>query len=407
MRLCPDIMNREVENLKRLLDISIYFETDLKSMSHKIETNHCTYSSFQKVFTAEFINDVVISSEQFYFYEFCDTFGLNIIYFMLGEYHFFIGPFAQPNWDYEIDFHIYNYEESISSENLLSYRRKYPTHSTGQMIRYISSFIDAVTQTIYSVNYSYKRSTFPQQKYEGDIMNASIIKNTYTRYETEDKFMYAISEGNDLVAFRMLNKLSTLSTSNKNLLTEKTAFASLRTLVRIGAKRSSISPIIINKILIKYANKYNKMSYNLTREKIAELNRELIREMCHFIKQHRLKCYTPIIADTISYIEVYMHEDIKINDIAIQFDVSQGYLAKLFKQETGVTFVQYITDCRLTKAAYLLKLTTMRIQEVSFEVGYLDNNYFIKLFKTKYGCTPSTYRKESTDKIDFSGSSED
>ena len=75
-------------------------------------------------------------------------------------------------------------------------------------------------------------------------------------------------------------------------------------------------------------------------------------------------------------------------------NVSSFYLSKLFKEEKGVTFITFITDTRLDKAQKLLKETELSIKEITAQIGYNDQNYFSRIFKNKFGITPSEARKK-------------
>jgi two-component system response regulator YesN len=64
----------------------------------------------------------------------------------------------------------------------------------------------------------------------------------------------------------------------------------------------------------------------------------------------------------------------------------------LFKQETGTTFIEYLTSIRMEKARELLCCTAMKASEVAYETGYHDPHYFSYLFKKINGCTPRDFR---------------
>ena len=72
--------------------------------------------------------------------------------------------------------------------------------------------------------------------------------------------------------------------------------------------------------------------------------------------------------------------------------VSPAHLSRQFKAETGMTISRFIARTRCEKAAFLLRTTDLAVQDISAHVGYLDNNYFVKVFRGIYGTTPSHYR---------------
>ncbi len=91
--------------------------------------------------------------------------------------------------------------------------------------------------------------------------------------------------------------------------------------------------------------------------------------------------------------EHYDNEDLSLNLVASQVNVSPNHLSAMFSQKTGHTFIRYLTDVRMNKAKELLKCSNMRSNEISEAVGYKDPHYFSHLFKKNQGCTPMQYRE--------------
>lgn len=92
----------------------------------------------------------------------------------------------------------------------------------------------------------------------------------------------------------------------------------------------------------------------------------------------------------------YMEETLSIKIISENVFLSTSYLCTLFKNETGQTLNQYLTDFRIEKAKKLLRDPRYRITDISSQVGYSDGNYFGKIFKKSVGVSPSEYREQET-----------
>ncbi len=90
----------------------------------------------------------------------------------------------------------------------------------------------------------------------------------------------------------------------------------------------------------------------------------------------------------------YQDESLSIKDISEHVFLSSSYLCTLFKNETGLTLNQYLTDFRIEKAKKLLTDPRYKITEISAKVGYSDGNYFGKTFKKMVGVSPSEYREQ-------------
>jgi len=99
------------------------------------------------------------------------------------------------------------------------------------------------------------------------------------------------------------------------------------------------------------------------------------------------------ISKALDYISAHYTENLSIPDIAEHLHLSSNYFAKLFKQETGVTPVQYIASLRYEKSAHLLRHTDMPISEVAQAVGFSDTLYFSRFFHEFAGRSPTAFRK--------------
>ena len=87
--------------------------------------------------------------------------------------------------------------------------------------------------------------------------------------------------------------------------------------------------------------------------------------------------------------------DITLNSIAVDLGISSQYLCRTFKEETGKTFLEYLTSRRLETAAELLRGTDCPVKDIAQLCGYQDTVYFARLFKRNTGLTPSDYRSRS------------
>ena len=108
---------------------------------------------------------------------------------------------------------------------------------------------------------------------------------------------------------------------------------------------------------------------------------------------HSKKKYSKLLEDAKAFIdENYRHDDMSLNMVAAQVNISPSYFSTIFSSEMGQTFVEYLTEKRMARAKELLRYSGKRSSEVAYEVGYRDPRYFSFLFKKTQGCTPSSYR---------------
>ncbi len=94
------------------------------------------------------------------------------------------------------------------------------------------------------------------------------------------------------------------------------------------------------------------------------------------------------------YIKNNFSKSITLEDVAREISVSPQYLSKLFKEETGENFIDYLTGTRIRIAKTLLEGDEMSVKEICFSIGYSDPNYFSRTFKKIVGATPTEYKDE-------------
>ena len=98
----------------------------------------------------------------------------------------------------------------------------------------------------------------------------------------------------------------------------------------------------------------------------------------------------------LEYIRSNYNKDIALSNVAKRFYFSQGYLSRLLKKVTGLSYTEYVTGLRVERAMKLLRSTRSTISEISMEVGYKDANYFSKVFKKATGQTPQAFRQDDS-----------
>lgn len=99
--------------------------------------------------------------------------------------------------------------------------------------------------------------------------------------------------------------------------------------------------------------------------------------------------------ELITYVQKNYAEKISLSMLATEFHLSEKYLSWYFKEHFSISFMQYVTHLRMSKAKELLVATEESITEVAMSCGYPSVNLFIRNFKETYGITPLQYRKKA------------
>ncbi|ASS65427.1 MULTISPECIES: AraC family transcriptional regulator [unclassified Paenibacillus] len=96
----------------------------------------------------------------------------------------------------------------------------------------------------------------------------------------------------------------------------------------------------------------------------------------------------------ISYIEANFAEDITLEGMAAELHVNKHYLAKLFKEVTGLTPFHYLYQRRVNEAKVLFAMDRQRpVTDIAYRVGFKHGSHFSKTFKKYTGMSPDLYRK--------------
>jgi two-component system response regulator YesN len=104
--------------------------------------------------------------------------------------------------------------------------------------------------------------------------------------------------------------------------------------------------------------------------------------------------HTPLIKQLKELIEREYARPLTIEYLAEQVYMSPNYLRTLFKEHTGSTVLEYVTQVRMNKAMELLQDGSLKIHEISSRIGYENASHFCAIFHKKRGLTPNQYRNQ-------------
>ncbi|MBW4577953.1 MAG: AraC family transcriptional regulator [Tildeniella nuda ZEHNDER 1965/U140] len=98
------------------------------------------------------------------------------------------------------------------------------------------------------------------------------------------------------------------------------------------------------------------------------------------------------VLQVVEYIDVHLHQDIKLADLATLLNISKSHLSHRFKQSIGMTPYQYLLQQRIERAKQLLKKGDRSIMDIAFLCGFNSHSHLSKQFRQLTGMTPKTYR---------------
>lgn len=144
-----------------------------------------------------------------------------------------------------------------------------------------------------------------------------------------------------------------------------------------------------------------KLQYLLESKPVRSFNelRSCLAEIITSLKLKYLDNYNTheqvIVKAIKNYIEKHYFENISLENAAQYVNISVYYLCHIFKEITGMSFLQYLINYRLEKARMLIATTDFQLYKIAEMVGYSDSRHFMKHFKRHFGILPSKIKKSN------------
>ena len=363
------------------------------------EKNCCFEKTLQPMYTAEYLDYLMSHTQPKTFYEITDYLNTNLLFFEFENRHYILGPYVKNNFSPQ------EMQELLASHKLPAsillsvklYYNQFPQLSfqmiRGAVMATMRTFIPNTPEYGYRKLSGFLEELKPQKIVaESTRTYAHIIE----QYEMENFFLRKITDG-DVNGVRLAYEhiissyyASTAPAQRSLYSTDSSGFAVIRTLARKAAEQGGASVVKIDEItregIQQFASAKNGSDLiNVQTEMIIKLTQAVA-------DSKKLSGYSPVIRNLLIYLSANYTQNYSLHDLAEHSHISEEHLSRLFRKEVGTTLTTYIADLRAKKAAELLKTTQLSISEIAMYVGYADSNYFVKVFKKRYGMTPSAYR---------------
>ncbi len=124
--------------------------------------------------------------------------------------------------------------------------------------------------------------------------------------------------------------------------------------------------------------------------------RDILRA-CREPDEERSDIFTRVL----QYVEAhYAENNLSYEQVADYAGVTKTYLSRLFRANTNMSYIEYLSRIRLTKADELLRTTDMPLRDITHAVGYLDESSFRRKYRAHFGHSVSDVRRGRDDAID-------
>jgi AraC-like DNA-binding protein len=129
-----------------------------------------------------------------------------------------------------------------------------------------------------------------------------------------------------------------------------------------------------------------------TRGEARKYIRGYLFEILEALKEQRSSKTPDLLDKAVRFVHENYCDNLTLEDVANEVGFSTYYFGKLFKKTFGVTFTDYLTSFRIAQAKELLKDPLLTVKGITYRVGFMDPNYFTRVFKKLEGQTPTEYR---------------
>lgn len=124
----------------------------------------------------------------------------------------------------------------------------------------------------------------------------------------------------------------------------------------------------------------------------------VIQQMERFERKKAALLCKKEMAQIVQYIEENLSQHISLEMISETVHMTENYVSRLFKSESGMNVVGYINMEKMEQARRILSRPESTVRMVAGELGYYESSYFIKLFRKTYGIGPGEYKKFAEDR---------
>lgn len=111
------------------------------------------------------------------------------------------------------------------------------------------------------------------------------------------------------------------------------------------------------------------------------------------------KAMHPAVSSVVLWIKNHPEEQVSLETLAERAHMSVSYFSHLFKEQTGVSIMEYVQQHRLAYARTLIETTDLPISQLCVMAGIPNANYFSALFRKNFGLTPLEWRTKKQDSM--------
>jgi two-component system response regulator YesN len=239
----------------------------------------------------------------------------------------------------------------------------------------------------------WRRERSQQQSQIGEFIQEKKKLGTEWHYplESERELMGKVKIGDRTGAKEILNSIlgTILFKTIGDLGVLKARLLELLSILSRSAVEGGVNTDVMLEKNLTYVNKVMQIN---NQEDLCAWISTALNEFIELVYSSQDARKVTQIRPAINYIDANYNKPITLADVARASHLSVSRLAHLFKEQMGVTIIEYLTNVRIERAKQLLLATDQNCTEVCFEVGYNNQSYFTRTFKGLVGMTPRQFR---------------
>ncbi len=220
------------------------------------------------------------------------------------------------------------------------------------------------------------------------------IKNQFldTLRNCEDDLIIAIkSDNRDSIIIILKEIISALEDSIKNNIQEKEHLIFLISFFIM--KIMFVLDIHFNLLIDSDGNLIYNMQHLQTMDDLEKYIINCFDKILNELRENNKRHNSFFVNKAIEYINKNLYNDITLVKVADYLTMHPNYLSKIFKRETGESFVEFVIKAKMNEAKILLKNGNNKVYEIANMLNYKDVGHFAKTFKRIFGVSPSEYRQ--------------
>ncbi|MBE5915664.1 MAG: helix-turn-helix domain-containing protein [Pseudobutyrivibrio ruminis] len=213
-------------------------------------------------------------------------------------------------------------------------------------------------------------------------------------YQDERQLLDLVREGNVKEALERTREMDgDIGKLSKNDLDHwKNLMVVATTLCARAAIEGGVAPYVAYRVSGFYINKGTSCDDVF---KVITLRNQAVEELTRLVSEQKNRRHTSSYTEQCKdYVKKHYREKIYLDEIAAALKISDSYLSRTFKKDTGLRLQDYIVQVRLERAANLLLYSNESIPRIAEYVNFPSQSYLGKVFKEKYGLTPRQYREK-------------